>query len=1123
MNQEDIYYSFQEKVHTVDEEGRNVSTENYVLSEINKFKEDLHLVDDEPIIDYILSTRKKEQNATAVRNFETDDSNHIKVLVAIDMLNEGVHLEGVKGSFNNRRIDGKQQGLLTQHLGRVIFSIDPDKELREEDIPVVFDKFNNYSNLDMERRVNKTNSTSDLEKLKDIIFWINKYGYIPQTDAVTDKEKKKAITLRKIQRKYEKYIDTDIDKLTISIEEKHEIKEILRLGKEINLWNIEFTPVTQEEVRKIDRVNIFNVSATEKKFLELYNSIYEVSNEKTESKDIRLTKVLKVLDYLAEANVELTPDTIENTTTLKQMLRQLDPDIQDDILYELKRNGINEDYIIGINYYFARDEFRHKTGLFSNFESSAENIINFRKYGILINSDNETFTNKYGFIISGPKKYQNKNIWTGTYYDEEGYNAEGIDIYGFNRDGINQKTNTKYDLNGFDCNHIHKDTNDIYDRHGFDISRIHKVTGTKLDERFFDIEGYWYKENDFGQRYRTFSRYADDSFDIDGYNKYGFDRNGIHSETHKEYNPMGFDVEGYYWKEEGKKRVKTENKLNENNFDYKGHFYEKVNGKLIDRGPVYDSHGFYFNGIHYKTNKYYDERGFDKDGYWYKQNADGEYINTHSKYNDKGFDIDRLTIRHNVYGIPFRDYVDEHGFDEYGFYHMPVVGPNKNGLFDSERIPFIQEEGFRNYISGTIYYAKRARSGKNKYHDAHGFDVKGIHRSTGTKLNPKNFDIDGYYYIEKDGEFINTGKLHNEYGFTIDNKVLVRDKSGYHYESRYKGFDADGRYKTGKYYNEYGFTIDGTHYETGTKLDPRNFDADGYYYKENEQGELINTGSKFDEDGWSQNKTHISTKTTVDKHGFNYMHLYVKRTNNNKRISYEAYDKHGFDYKGIHKTTGKKLNRTHFDIDGYWYKKVGKEYVKTDSKFDDTGLNIDRLDLHNFSKNGYYKGTRRKINPDGFNVNGIHCITNTNYDLNGKDIDGNQVELTKEEQEELKDLNEEIVKEQSKFLEELFEELNTSMQEKIIESYDVYQDYIEENEYVEYFLDLVEYLCRKDDDSKYTKEEVFDFIRELGSNKYHEERKDELDEIMLDYYRQMHRDGDMPDLDFDDIFRFKNY
>ena len=1109
-----------------DESGKVLTTDEYIYKEIEKFKENLGLIDKEPVIDFIHSGRKKEENSEAIKNFETDESDHIKILVAIDMLNEGVHLDGIKGSFNFRKIDSNHQILLLQHLGRTIFAIDPDVKLEEKDIPVVFDKYNNYSNLNMERMFNRTNSSSDLEKLKDIVFWINKYGYIPQTDSNNTKEKKIAITLNKIQNKYSKYLNIDINGLKLSLEEKNEIREILRIGKSINLWNIEFLPISNEEIREVDRVNIFNVSGVQKKFIELYNSISNASSIEGQSKNVRINNVLAVLDYLSEYNIELNCETISNNTILDKLLDQLDPITKENVLYELRKRGISEEYLLGKEYYFAREEYSKTHGYFSGFDASAENIINFRKYGILSNGPDYNFVNENGFILHGPRKFLYKNIWTGTYYSQEGYNISGLDNYGFNDLGLYKDTDSYYDKHGFDVKHIHKDTKKLYDKHGFDINCINKDTQSNVNEYGFDIDGNYYELREDGTRIKTTRKYDLDGFNIDGVNRFGFDRNGINVETGMKYDLMGFDQEGYYWAPVGTTRRKTDKKLNEQSFDRYGNLYELVDGKMVNKGKVYDSHGFYFNGIHYKTHTLYDERGFDIHGLWHPKDESGEYLGPKSKFNDKGWNIDGLTIRHNAYGSTydendnlFLDNVDDHGFDENGFYHLPVVGYNDKGKYSEERLPFDQDRGYRFFYGGTIYYSKKARSGKNREYDVHGFNANGIHRLTGTKLNPNNFDIDGFYYIKNDdGVMVSTGKLVDERGFTIDMRKVDKSEYGYTYEKYSNNFDAEGRYINGGYYDEHGFNVNGIHYETGTILDQRGFDKNGDYYRSDPEGVLVNTHELYDDDGWSQNETHISTGRIIDEHGFNFLHLY--RYKNGKL---DIYDEHGFDYKGIHKTTKTKLNRNNFDIDGYWYIEKDGEMVNTGSKYDDEGLDINRLDSNQFSKNGYFKGKRKKTNERGFDVNGINIDTNDKYDLEGKDINGEEVLLTEEEANRIKEINRLNEKANTILIDEFYDKLFEEDQKDLLDSYDADYDEFEETDLLDSFINDVKKVCSKDDYSDYTDEDILEFIKEKKIELLKRDRNNELEDMYEDYYRQKYLDGDVPDIDYFDTNRYKNY
>ena len=1074
-------------------------TEEYISLEIEKFKQDLGLVDNDPIIEYIYSGKGNKENAKAIREFENNDSDHMKILVAIDMLNEGVHLEGINGSFNYRKIDSKQLILLLQHLGRTIFALDPSVELEDKDLPVIFDKFNNYSNMDLERLVNKTNTISDLEKLRDIVFWTNKYGFIPQTNSENPKEKKKAITLRKIQKKYSKYVTNSSLLDNLSNEEKYEINEILRLGKSVDLWEFEFEPISVEEVRKVDRVNIFDVSATQRTFLDLCKTITKRAVGQKVNKQTRIDNILTVLDYLAEYNVVLSPDVIDYNTTLDDILNSLDSEIKENILFELDMRGIDGGYFLGEDYYFVRREFANYQGLFKSYNATVKNIIDFRKYGILVNGEDFNITNEKGFIMRGPKQFWGKNVWTGTKYSPEGFDARGYDAYGFDETGINKFTRGKYNVNGFDAKYLHKVTHSKFDNHGFNINRINKNTNDYVDEHGFDIDGYWYRENDNGERVKTPYKYDDEGYDIEGYDKYGFDREGINKETQKPYDSRGFGKDAYYWKEENGTRVKTDSKLDERNYDRNGNLYKYVDGKLVNQGRIYDEHGFYSNDIHYLTHTKYDPRGFDVKGMWHPLNDDGTYGEAVSKYNDRGWDIDGKTIRHNVYGIAFIDYVDEHGFDEDGLYHLPIKETvHSNGIIQQENLPF-DEKGFKNFYGGTFKYKKYARTGKYKHYDIHGFDCFGVHSLTGTNLNPNNFDIDGYYYVkDENGEMINTGKLYDDFGFTIDQRRIIKDQNNdYCYVDRYKGFDANKRYYDGSLYNNYGFDIYGIHKETGTIVDTDNYDVDGYWYTSDDKGNLVKTNSKYNDEGWSRDKVNVLTNRIVDQHGFDYYHLYHKKSG-----EVSIYDNYGFDYTGTHRKTKNKVNANNFDIDGYWYKKENKSLVRTNSKYDSNGYDIDRLDRHKFSKNGYYCGTKRRYDDNGFDVNGINNRTNRPYDLNGLDIDGVKVELTPEDVAYLNKLITQINISNRMGIEDIFEEIKEWDRDLLLESsYDIDKDEIIDNDYLEEFIQVVYTRGIKDDNTYYTNEDIFEFIKEKAAIKYEEDRNKELYEMYKEAYR----------------------
>lgn len=1107
----------------------NGTTDDYIEEYIEEFKENIADIDKAPHINYIHSGRGDKKNIEVMREFEIDDSDHMKVLVAIDMLNEGVHLPNINGSFNFRKIDDSHLILSLQHLGRVIYALDPSKEYTDSDTPIVFDKFNNYSNLDFDRLVNKKSVTSDLEKLKDAIFWIEKYGRFPNVEGTTKQEVRKAITLKRIQEKYKKFLTANLEEYNLSEYDKKNTEKIIEICNKYNIWDVDFGEISREETRKIDRVELFNVSSTQNTFLNICNKIKEMAGISILKTSDRLKLLIQILDILAENDILLNPNTIQDGMLLEDLLKNAGEYEMDSIMFELDKLAVTGKYPIGIEYYFGRNNFFNNKSIFSSYEYNFEEITALRKYGIICNGPDFKFIDDRGFVISGPRNLLGKNIWTGTFYDKDHSNIEGYDKYNFNiKTKIHKVTNDLYNEFNFDINRLHRDTNDYYDKHGFDIDRLHKDTGTIHNKEGFDINGNWYKmDPTTKQRVPvSYSKYDEEGYDIDGYNRKGFNRNNIHKITGKEYDEQFFGNDDLYWeKQMDGSRRKTDRVYNEQMFDRKGYLYEidKLTGKVTKKGQTYNEYGFLSNGIHHKTRTFIDPEGYDINGIWHKRGYDGKYTSTGSIFNDKGWTRDKKTLRHNVYGVtvnkngePFLDFVDDYGFDYRGRYHKPVDPIDKDGFveFHKDIIMYTDQLYYQNNLHGTHY-------------DIHHFDRYGICSKTGTFLNEYNFDRNGYFWKEDDnGELYNTYSYFNDEGWTIDKKKFIKNQFGelLYSSANERGFTIDRLYKPSlrsqsKKYDENGFDYLGINYSTGTFLDENNFDRDGYWWKE-ENGQLIRTNSLFDSEGWSIRHVNKETNTHKDIHGFDYLHLYRYPSQDRRkegRIS--EYDPHGFNYLGIHRVTGKPYNKNYFDIDGYWYKKEGSEYVKTDSKFDERGYDINRRNKYGFTQNGYYKKTRKRFNENGFMVNGINIYTDRPYSLEGLDIDGNPYaevdwDLIKE------------IKEQNRFnsrvyIEDIIAEFTEY--EDLLESYnEVTEEFEDIFGTLELFISKVQARGVKHNEEPYTdEEEIIQYIKRDYLRRKIDKYKTELRrQYMSSEYLSLIDDGTLSDSDIDDVVRF---
>ena len=174
-----------------------------------------------------------------------------------------------------------------------------------------------------------------------------------------------------------------------------------------------------------------------------------------------------------------------------------------------------------------------------------------------------------------------------------------------------------------------------------------------------------------------------DGRDPAGFDRYGFDVNGIHRVTGKTYNERHF----------------TPEKGNDGSVSW-----SYVNPKTGEKSET-DPLGFNFEGINPKT-------GFDRDGYWHRREADGIFSIVKSKLNDEK--------------------MDSHGF------FFKSISENI-GLFQGLKMRFKNERGLHSngYIFGSGSAKDADRYGTDGRDidgfDPKGFNANGIHRDTSTE------------------------------------------------------------------------------------------------------------------------------------------------------------------------------------------------------------------------------------------------------------------------------------------------------------------------------------------------------------------------------------------------------
>lgn len=1001
-----------------------ISTEEYMLSEIEKVKEYFKDIDAEPEIDYLLSNRKvKTENSNAINRFEKE-SKHLKLIFAINMLNEGVHVDGIDGIVMLRPLDSGTKILYYQQIGRCIHALDPKHELKTTEIPIIFDVYNNYLEQNMDRQINRHTVTSDLQKLYLIKAWINKHFRYPDINSESIDEARKAMTLKRIQQKYLQYLNNPIYSNNLTDADIYEIEEIVNIGKSIELWDIVIPErVSEKSEVKIEQFSSFKLKGEQKKFIELFKQASMVNGTITQkSKQLRLIEILNILDVLSEYNFD-----INNTTVpLGCILQTAYSHIPENVL-ELVKKEITTDigYELGKEYNEAKKQFYKKNPIFLDYD-----IKTLRKMGIFeLCNIYEGFKNiniidKNGFIIHGLDKFLNLNIYTGTYFSPEGLNINGLDEqnfspedaffnkYGFGRDGY------YYELTS-DGQRIKTDS--LYNPDGFDVKGdyyqlqpdgTYKKVG-KLNPYNFDINGIFYKYNKITKEYVTTNSHFDDR---------GFDKNGIFCTTAESIGNKTKVLEFCDGVErvfsdvtyvDGIKKINRSSRFitnlpyDLNYFDRDGYYYTldavgnrvKSNVKYNDR--FLDAEGYYYelqpDGTRIKTERKYDDNYYDLNGYYYELQPDGTRTQTKELYDKTGANYLGLIIKYTPDNCVQRKkkYV---AFDRDGYCYSYT-----NGRFvKMEPATKISKYGFdvNGYYHELLPNGTRDETPTDKKVDEHGFDEYGIYfkpKKLGTAyfittiLNEYNFSQDGYYW-KKQSYPTKTKSKKDPHGFDIDGLYDFKLHDGKTvkrpYNNRYLSIDGyyyrkitnqDGtveRKKTGRKVDIRGFDLDGTHYDLSIdenakkiiysnpqKYDENGFDVDGIFY-EKQKVTYKNGGGRV----FNGNRIKTTPPRNYNEHNFNFRGFYCEVNGKKVVVTNSKYNLYGFDMHGYYKELDENGEKTIFDPNGFTidgnYSVINNEGVRvvTNAKVDSRGFcQKDYLD---------YESGKIKTDKHGFDVKG---------------------------------------------------------------------------------------------------------------------------------------------------------
>lgn len=405
----------------------------YFEQQEQKIREILSKIDNEPEISRLSSEDSKAENHRAITDFENSSSEHLKIMLAINKLNEGVHVDGINGEIMYRKINDGSTILYLQQLGRVIYSLDPEEKLKDEDIPIVYDIYNNYLVQNMNRTVNQTTPKSDLQKLQEVIEWMDKHGYNPDINSENTKEARKAITLKKIQTKYKKYID-GINNPRLSKSDIYEIEQILALANSIDLFNKDIGErIVPPGEKELNEVQLFKITATQKNFCELYkkaNKVHANAERHQNRPTAKLNDIMDILSTLSSNDIYIDNNLIQYNDKLSDVISKCPEEFRRILQEELYM--YEEDYPIGKEYNFAKASFRDNK-VWKYFENS--DVRKLYTCGIFEDVDNDYIADiqdknkrarlsrdvlSNNFVVVGPEKLKLLHVKTGTIYDEDG-------------------------------------------------------------------------------------------------------------------------------------------------------------------------------------------------------------------------------------------------------------------------------------------------------------------------------------------------------------------------------------------------------------------------------------------------------------------------------------------------------------------------------------------------------------------------------------------------------------------------------------------------------------------------------------------------------------------------------
>lgn len=292
-----------------------------------------------------------KENAKRLEEFQNSNTEETEFMLVMNKANEGLHLDKLDGIIWLRPLDENSRILYLQQLGRVIYSEDPDNPTKDEDRPVVIDLVNNTIKVNWEDEITEQD---DIQMLNLITNWAEAHnGILPNINSTDKEETGYARILKEIQDKYKGYLENEFEGL--NKKQIEEVKEIIRLGTQIDLWQIELSKleiinnIGKEERSFIDKkAGLFEVTGLLKDFVELEEEVNEIENVTAVEKLINTLKQMKSIGV--DVSKLQVLDTIETLAKKSGINRK-----------ELEEIGLDSTQKIGRNKASIAQAYRGKS------------------------------------------------------------------------------------------------------------------------------------------------------------------------------------------------------------------------------------------------------------------------------------------------------------------------------------------------------------------------------------------------------------------------------------------------------------------------------------------------------------------------------------------------------------------------------------------------------------------------------------------------------------------------------------------------------------------------------------------------------------------------------------------